>query len=296
MDIRARIQEHYRRGEYVQVRRLGEALSHLEASADSDKAFGCLWAAEAAYRLDDAMAAIHLAQKAVLYATSAGEAETEGRAWFRLIGAQIMAGDHQEALDAAERFLSGLPDRWPQLEDPFAGQALCNVAMTHRNRRRYPEALQAYWQALIRFQRYGDVPDEILCRQEMAWLLIRQGDLDDAEQHLEAAGALLSSSTPGHLAVYQLTHEAYLRLHQGRTAEAVELAEEVLTPGRAHVSQASRAAALMIAGTAALRTGCTAAARTMLKLAQEAATQSGLAAIMNFVGELAAELQRSEAT
>lgn len=286
MDHVGQIGERLRRGEYVQARRLAEAVLGLEDGTIGEKAQAACLGAEAAYRLDDIQAAIALARRAVDLATEAGDCDTMGRGLFRLCGALIVAGDSPMALEAAEQFLAGLQDRWPHLEAELAAKMHTNLGLIYRTRRRYPEAMQAYWQALVRFQSARDVEGEIRCRQQLSWLLLDLAELDEAEEHLTQASALLSPDVPGYVVPLQLTVEAVLRLEQGRFTEALELAHEVLTPGRPDVNADNKAVALYVAGMCSLRSGQAPTARMFLQMAREAAIQSGLASVMNMVQKL----------
>lgn len=288
------IGERLRRGQFLQARRLAEAVLALEYAGPGEKAAAAHLAAEVAYQLDDIQAAIGLARKAIGLAVAAGDADRHGRSLFRLCGALAAAGDYPAAMDAAEAFLEGIPGAWPHLEAELAAKLHSNVGMIQRARRRYPEALQAYWQALVRFQSQCDPEGEIHCRQQMAWLLVNMDELDEAEAHLEAASQLLSPEQPGYLALHQLTGEAALRLAQGRYPDALALAEEVLAPGRPDVTPANRAVALYVSGMCAVHTGQENVARTMLGQARDAAVESGLAMVMNLVQRLDAAVRRQE--
>ncbi|HYG57563.1 MAG TPA: tetratricopeptide repeat protein [Symbiobacteriaceae bacterium] len=290
MDHNSMILERIRRGQYLQARRIAEAVLAMETSGPADKAAAAQLGAECAYQLDDMQATISLARQAIVLAEGAGSMEVCGRAQFRLSGALIAAGETQQGVEAARQFIAGLADRWPDLEGELAAKAYANLAMAQRNMRRFPDALQAYWQALARFQNAGHVEGEINTRIQMAYLLLLMEETDEAAEHLERSGALLSPDVPGNLAVHQLTHEALLRLNQARYTEAVELAQEVLAPGRHDVTTASRAVALYVAGMASLRCGSPPTARMFLGMAQESALQCGLAHVMNLVHRLAVEL------
>jgi tetratricopeptide (TPR) repeat protein len=294
MDHLAKIAEGLRRGEYLHARRLAEAVLALEEASPADKALAAQLGAEAAYALRDDMAAVALARRAVDLARGSGDAQTEGRALFRLAAALTAVGDYHLALEHQREFVEGMEIRWPELDAELGAKAFGNLGLIYRSRRRPPEALQAYWQALSRFQAAGQAEGEIYTRQQMAWLLTQMGELEEAEEHLQASGERLTLDGSGHLAVIQLTHEALLRLGQGRYPEAVDLAREVLVPGREAVSEANRAVALYVSGMCALRTGQLGIARMFLGMAREAALSSSLASTMNLVQELARALKESE--
>jgi tetratricopeptide (TPR) repeat protein len=280
------IRQCFRRGEYLQARRLAEAVLALDSSSPAESAAAAQIAAEAAYQLYDTQASISLARRAIHLADSIGDMDRLGRALFRLFGALIEAGESSTAMEVGERFLAGMGDNWPHLEPELAAKAYSNLGMVSRNMRRYPDALQAYWQALIRFQRAGHAEGEAVCRQQMAWLLVTTGQLDEAEEHLERSGALVSPDIPGYVALHQFTGEAMLRLEQRRYSEALALAEEVLAPGRPDVTPANRAVALYVAGMVSAATEHVSTARMFLGMAREAAIASGLASVMNLVQRL----------
>jgi tetratricopeptide (TPR) repeat protein len=238
---------------------------------------------------------VALARRAVDLARDVCDAETEGRALFRLAAAHTTVGDYHLARDTAVEFLTGLAGPWAHLEEELAAKAFSNLGLIHRSRRRYPEALQTYWQALTRFQTTGHVEGEIYTRQQLAWLLIMMGELDEAAEHLQHAGGLITVEAPGYLITVQLTHEAMLWLRRERYPEAAEQAREVLAPGREHVTNANRGVALCVAGMCALQTGQVQTARMFLGLAQEAAATAGLAAVMNLVQELVRAVLAAEA-
>jgi tetratricopeptide (TPR) repeat protein len=288
------IGERLRRGEFLQARRLAEGVLALEHASAAEKAAAAQLAAEVAYRLDDVQAAIALSRKAAELAVLAGDPDRRGRALFRLCGALAAAGDYTAALETAGAFLEGLADQWPHLEAELAAKLHSNVGMIHRARKRCPEALQAYWQALVRFQAQQNPEGEIHCRQQIAWLLITMEQLPEAAEHLERSGLLLSPEAPGYLAVHQLTAEAMLRLAQAHYPDALALAEEVLAPGRPDVTPANRAVALYVSGMCALHTRQEGVARMMLSLARDAAVASGLSMVMNLVGQLEAAVRGAE--
>jgi tetratricopeptide (TPR) repeat protein len=287
MDQIKLIGERLRRGEYLQARRMAEAVLASEDSGVEVKAAAAQLGAEAAYRLDEIHATINLARQAIALSEAAGDSDRLGRSWFRLCGALIAAGDYAAALEAGERFLTGLGNDWPELDAEFAAKTYANVAMARRNMRRYPDALQAYWQALSRFQAGGHVEGEINTRLQMAYLLVLMEQYDEAEEHIQQSSERLTPDVPGYLAVHQLTHAALLRLGQGRYTEAVETAQEVLVPGRPDVTDASRAVALYVAGMVALQTRSVPTAQIFSHMAREAAVSSGLAHVMNLVQRLA---------
>lgn len=290
MELLDRIHHHFRRGEYLLTRRLAEAFLGLDETTAEERATVALIGAEAAYRLNEVHASINLSRLALQLAEAAGDPEGTGRAWFRLGAGLIVAGDTSAAIDATQRFLDGLSSEWPDLEAELGAKALSNLAMAYRNARRYPEALQSYWQSLVRFQRANHIEGEINCRLQTAWLLILLRDLEAAEEHLGAATALLSPDVPGNLAIHRLTCAALLRLHQERYQEALELANEVLMPEREGVSHESRAVALYVAGMSACSLGQLSTARTFHGLATDAAVKSGLSHLMNLVQGLARAL------
>jgi len=289
------IVQRLRRGEYLQARRLAEAVLALESASPAEKATAAQLGAEAAYQLDDMQATISLARRTINLAESTGDMDKLGRGLFRLFGALIAAGESSVACEVGLQFIAGMGERWPDLESELAAKAYSNLGMVHRNMRRYPESLQAYWQALTRFERAGHAEGEAVCRQQMAWLLVTTGALEEAEDHLERSGALVSPDIPGYVAIHQLTGEAMLRLEQKRHAEALHLAEEVLAPGRPDVTPANRAVALYVAGMVSAQTGQPGTARMFLGMAREAAVASGLAGVMNLVQRLDLAVRNSSA-
>lgn len=288
------LHRHYRRGEYMQCRRICEALLGLESASVEEHATAALMGAETAYQLDDIHAAIALSRRALDLAERLGDADRCGRAYFRLCGALIAAGENQSAVETALAFVDGMAGRWPHLDGELGAKALSNLAMAYRNLRRYPEALRSYWQSLVRFQRSNHVEGEINCRIQTAWLLTLLGDLDGADEQLRLSATLLSPNVSVTLSVHQLTTEALLRMHQGQFAEALELAGEVLAPGRRQVPEASRAVALFVTGVVSTRVGQFPTARAVLGLAQDAAIKSGIASVMNLVQDLFQEIRNRE--
>lgn len=291
MDPLEQILDRMRRGEYIQARRMAEALTAMEETSTQDRATAAYLAAEAAYNLDDLHATIGLANRAASLATEIGDRELVGRALFRLLGAMTAAGQYTEAVDVGRLFVAGLRDEWPQLDEELAGKALCNLGMVYRAMRRDPESLQAYWQALSRFERANYKEGQIICRQQMAWLLVAGGELEEAEQHLQISAALITLDVPGYLTTHQLTGEALLYLEQRKFAEAWELTQEVLAPGRPDVTNANRAVGFYVAGMVCVETGQMSSAKMMLSMAREAAISSGMSMVINLVQRLDASIR-----
>jgi tetratricopeptide (TPR) repeat protein len=235
-----------------------------------------------------------MARRAVDLARESGDSDTEGRALFRMAAALTVVGDYHAALEAERAFLVGLEDSWTQLNTELGAKAYANLGQIYRNRRRHPEALEAYARALARFQTAGWYDGEANTRMQIAWLLMVEERWDEAEDHLTRSGELLSMGTAEYLTVHQLTHEALLRLGQERYADASELAREVLAPGRDNVTDASRATALYVAGMCAIRTGQMESARLIHSMAQEAAAGSALASVMNLVQRLTRAIREAD--
>ncbi len=281
------------RGQYTLAARMAQGCLMSDDLPLRDKAEVALLGYRAAMVLREGYRAADFANRAYVAAQACGGGELEGRACYAIGTARLVIGDQVEAKELLQAFLAGLNDRWPELRDQEIG-AYINLGMAFRDRKQYADALEALTRALALCETAGDTRRQIKARQMMAWVLILNGALDEAEAHLDLCDSLVP--LPDDLSASQLTHRAMLALQRGDHGTAMELGLEIMQPARPGVNDSNRALACYVTGQVTLNQGNLPLARAMADNATEYAMKDGLSSIINLVNQLRTRLHQVEST
>lgn len=280
----SRIRIHFDKGEYRLVTRLVGGLLATDASPPQDKAAAGIMGARAALHLREPFMAQRFAERALGYAQECGDEESEGRALFLMGSCLIYIGDNASARTFVQQFMSGLDDKWTCLQGELSAKAYTNLGQTYRNQRLHGNALQAFAQAVTRFERGNDVFGCVYALQQAAWVLVELEDYAAAEEHLERAASY--GELPAELSCYQIEAEAWLHLKRGEHGLAFEKAQELIDPNRQGVLPGQRALSYYVLAEVSLKVVHVKEARAFALLAREAALETGLARVLNLVAEL----------
>jgi tetratricopeptide (TPR) repeat protein len=207
----------------------------------------------AAAGLREVYSAAKLAEKAVEAAELGDNWEDIGNA--RLYSALIYreVGDTAQALRFFHLFFQYL-DRYPSLQAKTA-HAYYNLALTHQQRREYPEALQAYQLASEDFARLGDKSGILAGLQNSAWVMLLQGRPTEAEAVIRQAESLCAALEIPEYQVTQLVVEALYQRLLDKPDRAMALCEEVFQSGRQGVMTRHLAEAAWIMANLTLEAG-----------------------------------------
>ncbi len=208
---------------------LAEAIRwHALARALHDPVLCCralVLQAAVALQRGDLSGAVELIAEAEPHAEAADDGDT--RAELAAVKAQLnfFAGSYPESLADAERAIA-LADRGGDLElRLFARRCACvvfgNVGVDD-----WPAKLEEVLNLALEA---GNAWEEALSRNDLAHLIMEQGDLDRAQQEIDAAHATAAAVTPHDfaLAVISCTRSD-IRLRAGRPEEALADAEHAL--------------------------------------------------------------------
>lgn len=198
----------------------------------------------AAAGLRDIYTGVKMAEKAVEAAELGDNWEDIGNA--RLHSALIYreVGDTAQALRFFQLFFTHL-DRYPQLQSKTA-HAYYNQALTHQQRREYPEALEAYRLAAEDFARLSNRAGLLASLQNSAWVMLLQGRPQEAEPFTSQAEALSAELEIPEYQVTQLVLSALLERQYGRPDRTMALCEEIFQTGRTGATDRHRAEAAWI--------------------------------------------------
>ncbi len=224
------------------------------------------------------------AVQAMELAEKMGDAERVALARMYTGCALLRAGAPGDAEEHLLAFLEAVEQKqfWPQ----HRAAALYNLALAYERQRRQEAAAALYSQSAVLHESAGHVPDALNARHNAAWLLLRLDQTEQAATHLDHAAALLSAAQP-HQRADHLALQA-VRLHQiGRSSDAMDLVEEVLTPpGTPGANAWTRTCAAWLSATIAAREVRPDLARAMLGLALQYAPECQDPALMNLVTTL----------
>lgn len=281
-----RVESHYGRGEYRMATRLAGGMLSGDRYSDSEKAKAGVIGARAALHLSEPHHARELIEKALGFAQSAEDNETEGHSYFVLSAVLICTGDWGTARMVGQTFLSGVEDRWPELEH-LTGKVHQNIGQGCRNLRLLPNALQAFTQALARFEKQGDRYWAVSTRHQLAFVLLEMDALDEAEEHLRLA--LSYGPLSEELSCFQLEHEVALHLKRDEVTLAYEKASELVEPHRPGARPHHKFAGFYALAEVCHRLGRTEEGRKFAYQARDYALLTGIASLLNKVNRLLRE-------
>jgi tetratricopeptide (TPR) repeat protein len=238
----------------------------------------------AAAGLRDIYTGVRMSEKAVEAAELGDNWEDIGNA--RLYSALIYreVGDTAQALRFFQLFLQYL-DRYPSLQNKTA-HAYYNRALTHQQRREYPEALDAYRLAAEDFSRMGNRAGVLASLQNSAWVMLLQGRPDEAEPFIQQAEPL---SAELELPEYQVTQLVVAALYERKThhpERTMALCEEVFQSGRQGATDRHRAEAAWIMADLTLEAARVHEAGIFADLAVTHALEAKDPHLMNLAGEV----------
>ncbi len=228
VDIVARL---YQQGQYMAASRAFlEALQDPQIISPGQLADLYYLGARIRYKLQQHHSALELLRMAERYAVSAGNANLLGRIWFNLVDYLRICGETGEALEYAGRFIENM-GMYPELEQ-FAGACHYNMGLCLDQRRQYPEAISHYRVAEALIAQAGDVATAVMVLQNLAWLLIQEGELSEADGALtRAAEKLAGLDARPDLQRNLLLVQGYRRYAGREYEEARLVCMEFLSPG-----------------------------------------------------------------
>lgn len=285
------VQEQVARGHYLRAYRTAAQYLEVEGLATQDRVELMLLVARAVGpglgQLDEAAS---LAAQASVLAAEAGLHDqlqlarlTAGEAWRRL-------GDMARAQDWFQAFLDGDQDTvWDRRH---RGVCHFNFGLVHRARRDWDQAIAAYSRAIGEFTAQGMLTYLVAAYQSLAWALLLSGRAELAAEPVRAA-AVLSPQGTEEDRTHQISLEAFHALRTDQIDAAVALAEEVLTPGRAGVTDLSRAEAAMVMAEAARALDRKAEALAFAQLGIEAALKARESGVINRANQLLHQIRDS---
>jgi tetratricopeptide (TPR) repeat protein len=234
--------------------------------------------------LREVYAAAKLAEKAV-------EAAELGTDWEDIGNARLHSGiiyreigDTVQALRFFHIFFDHL-DRYPTLQSK-KGHAYYNLALTHQQRREYPEALESYRLAAEHFEIEGLHSAMLSSLQNSAWVLLLQSQPTEAEPLLARAAFLTAQLEIAEYQASQLMVEALYALRRGDPDRAMALCEEVFQNGREGVGANHLAAAAWIMSEVSLGGGRLHEAGIFADLAVRHALQAKEPQLMNLASDV----------
>jgi tetratricopeptide (TPR) repeat protein len=238
----------------------------------------------AAAGLREVYTAAKMAEKAVEAAELGSDWDDIGNA--RLYSALIYReiGDTAQALRFFQLFFQYL-DRYPALQTKTA-HAYYNLGLTHQQCREYDKALHAYELATEDFKQQQNERGILFTLQNMAWTLLLQRRIKEAEPVLSEAEVL---STRLEIPKYQVSQLVVAALYARLTANAnraVALCEEIFQPGRQGKSERHCAEAAWIMASITLEANRLQEAAIFADLAMSYALQAKEPHVMNLASEV----------
>lgn len=182
---------------------------------------------------------------------------------------------------AEEHLLAALAGPLPA---QHTAAAQYNLARAYGRLQQPDTAISMYRRAAAGFATRGDSWHLLRARQNLAWLLLCQGQTGAARAELDDALPLLRDGSPEQ--AHQLTLEAIALAQIGQIAEAARICEELLTSGHPAATSWDRCCAAWLAGELARQEGRPDLAREMLTEAERHADRAQDPRLWNRIGDL----------
>lgn len=284
----SRLQEHLRKREWVHLDREAARLHMIERLSSRESGQVLRAWGRAKIGLNDFHAAIDLMERAIPHALKAKDWDCLGFLRSDLGGAYTAVGDVEAGVDQLKAYLLDT-SRYSTAREQH-GKVLFNLALAHRYKRRYPEAIAQYEAAIDWSTLHGHTREKAMAHQNLAWLYCTIGQPIEARCHLEVADTFREVLSPSFDAE-QICCWAIYYWTVGDIGHAIDCAQEILLADRPGVDAHHRGQAAVISGRIAVLVGWERQARLCLNAAIEAAVEAEDPPLANDCSALRAAIQ-----
>jgi tetratricopeptide (TPR) repeat protein len=241
--------------------------------------------ASAAMTMNRVFQASQFTEQEIFWAEASGNADLMATSMFHHASALMFKGDAREARARFEAYLiMDTPPR--EALNPYRWASHFNLGVILEQQRDYRGAVSAFLVARDVAQASRLPTQVVQSLLEAAWADIMDKRGEAAGFRLQEATEILDEHPNEILQATALCHRAAYHWKMGERAEAMRLAQEIMTPDRPGVNAHHRCEASWIAGECALELGLLSEAQMFVAVALDYAVKANWPYLMNQVGDL----------
>jgi tetratricopeptide (TPR) repeat protein len=248
-DTLADLEVYVRRGEFVKAQREAERLMLLPDLTPREMGRLFRLSGRARSESGDPYGGLKVLELAIPWALKAKDWDCAGKARAELGISWLLVGDIPNAIDNFRAYLLDL-HRYDEAAT-YLGHVHYNLGIAYRYRKDYDQAVSHYREALEWFTQRGYTLQAGETLQNLTWLYCMKGDTVSADESLTLAETYARVCGP-EFKVEQILCRALLLKTQRQIQPALQLAQELLEPGRPQCTTSQKAYAAWIVGSIAL--------------------------------------------